>query len=50
VINEEELKYFYNMSLFIAVNEITDTKATLMSYVEFLEAISRAAEKLSYRF
>jgi len=38
------------MSKFIIINEITDTKASLLSFVEFLEAIARCAEKLSIIF
>jgi len=41
---------FFNMSKIIIVNEITDTKASLLSFVEFLEAVARCAEKLSIIF
>lgn len=38
------------MSKFTILNEITDIKASLLSYVEFLEAVARCAEKLSIHF
>jgi len=38
------------MSKIIIINEITDNTASLLSFVEFLEAIARCAEKLSIVF
>lgn len=45
-----DLKFFFNVSKFTVLNEITDTKASLLSYVEFLEGVARCAEKLSFHF
>lgn len=50
MLKESDLKLYFNLSKLAIVNEITDTKASLLSYVEFLEAIARCAEKLSIPF